>query len=243
MKLTQECGLEDVRYMGSRYTWTNFQISGRRIWSKIDRVLANGSWLDTFEGAEANFEFVGELDHTPALLYFSTRQPKRRGIFRYYKMWKMHPRFFQIIEENWKDDDRGTVMFQIIQKLKRVQKGLNELNRREFSNIRERMEEAKSELEKAQSSLDEQPLDHLLQGKEKKCQDKYSKKQEFYGAKKEIRIPLCIILSSKSEGDLIRYYPSWILKGEESLRRLRFTDCLLSFMKNIWDFKKGIGER
>ena len=40
-RCVQACGFEDVKYSGCRYTWTNKQEGDDRIYSKIDRVLAN----------------------------------------------------------------------------------------------------------------------------------------------------------------------------------------------------------
>ena len=55
IQCTQQCGLEDIPYSGNRYTWCNKRLGRDRISSKIDRVLANGVWMDCFEKAEAVF--------------------------------------------------------------------------------------------------------------------------------------------------------------------------------------------
>lgn len=108
VQVVQECGLVDVAFTGNRFTWTNFQHGDRRIWSKIDRAMANDSWLEEFTDAEVVFQFVGGLDHTPIMLYLNRKMTKRRGVFRYFKMWKLHPEFFRIVENAWKVENRGT---------------------------------------------------------------------------------------------------------------------------------------
>ncbi|XP_060968611.1 uncharacterized protein LOC133036135 [Cannabis sativa] len=49
------CQLEDIKFRGSYFTWSNKRQGNERIWSKIDRVLANKKWMDLYPNAEAVF--------------------------------------------------------------------------------------------------------------------------------------------------------------------------------------------
>ena len=91
VKLVEECGLEDVKYSGNFFTWTNKQNGSARIYSKIDRVMANVAWFEYFERAEVVFMNEHCLDHTPAILSLQEATKGRRNVFRYFKMWKSHP--------------------------------------------------------------------------------------------------------------------------------------------------------
>uniref|UniRef100_A0A803NRV3 Reverse transcriptase domain-containing protein n=1 Tax=Cannabis sativa TaxID=3483 RepID=A0A803NRV3_CANSA len=46
------CFLEDAKCCGNFYTWSNKQQGDDRIFSKIDRAMANLSWMDMFPNAE-----------------------------------------------------------------------------------------------------------------------------------------------------------------------------------------------
>ncbi|XP_030494903.1 uncharacterized protein LOC115710693 [Cannabis sativa] len=46
------CKLEDVKYTRNFFTWSNNQHGEDRIYSKIDRVLANQPWMELFPAAE-----------------------------------------------------------------------------------------------------------------------------------------------------------------------------------------------
>ncbi|XP_056695492.1 uncharacterized protein [Spinacia oleracea] len=59
------CGLEDVKSVGHFYTRNNKQEGIARVFSKIDRVMANDLWMQTFPSAEAGFLSEGLFDHCP----------------------------------------------------------------------------------------------------------------------------------------------------------------------------------
>ncbi|XP_056697592.1 uncharacterized protein [Spinacia oleracea] len=62
------CKLTEVKTMGRHFTWTNKQEGVDRVFSRIDRVLANEAWGDLFDGAEATFLPEGTFDHCPMIL-------------------------------------------------------------------------------------------------------------------------------------------------------------------------------
>ncbi|XP_062080364.1 uncharacterized protein LOC133785126 [Humulus lupulus] len=45
--------VEELKIMGSYYTWSNNQEGGNRIYSKLDRVFSNEDWLDSFPNVTA----------------------------------------------------------------------------------------------------------------------------------------------------------------------------------------------
>lgn len=77
------CGLEDVNYGGCRYTWSNKQDGDDRIYSKIDRVLANKAWLSMFANAEVNFMNEGLFDYSPEVLRIQPDVYWGKKLFRY----------------------------------------------------------------------------------------------------------------------------------------------------------------
>uniref|UniRef100_A0A803QNJ8 Reverse transcriptase domain-containing protein n=1 Tax=Cannabis sativa TaxID=3483 RepID=A0A803QNJ8_CANSA len=62
------CKLEDVKASGNFFTWSNKQPGADRIYSKIDRVMANQAWINKYECAEAVFLNEGLFDHSPSIL-------------------------------------------------------------------------------------------------------------------------------------------------------------------------------
>ncbi|XP_074301316.1 uncharacterized protein LOC141632694 [Silene latifolia] len=63
-----DCHLDDISSSGCDMTWTNKHDPDSRVWSKLDRVLVNPSWISSFPGSHAVFHEAGVSDHSPVLL-------------------------------------------------------------------------------------------------------------------------------------------------------------------------------
>lgn len=62
-----QAGLDDLRYVGHRYTWSTSSGSMRKQ-RKIDRALVNMHWSRDFSFSEATFLAPGVSDHTPIII-------------------------------------------------------------------------------------------------------------------------------------------------------------------------------
>lgn len=158
----QDCcldlGLEDLRYMGAKYTWTN-----GHYWSKIDRALCNQPWL--IEGLHATAHFLPPgcvSDHSPCVvsLFEVAKSPKKN--FMFFNMWADHMQFKEIVKQGWAGMQYGTKQYIMCRKLKLLKKPLKDLNRQEFSHIAERARRAREELKKQQMLLQGSPQDVRL---------------------------------------------------------------------------------
>ncbi|RAL43030.1 hypothetical protein DM860_009812 [Cuscuta australis] len=92
-----DCGLEEVPFCGSYYTWSNKQGQGSRIYSKLDRVLANTEWMIT-HGMKTLVLEEEISDHCPLLIPIEQFQ-KRSNDFKYCDMWTLDPRSYGVIKE------------------------------------------------------------------------------------------------------------------------------------------------
>ncbi|KAH6832645.1 hypothetical protein C2S53_006432 [Perilla frutescens var. hirtella] len=78
--------------------------------------------------------------------------------FKFHNMWIRHPKFLQLVEEEWIDRIYGNDHFRFAKKLKELQKHLKQLNKDEFDDISYKAEDSKRELEEVQMQLDVEPL-------------------------------------------------------------------------------------
>lgn len=64
----QQLDLYDVKSSGPTFTWNNMRSGDQNILARLDRFVANSSWLTTFPDASfVNLDYYGS-DHRPILL-------------------------------------------------------------------------------------------------------------------------------------------------------------------------------
>ncbi|XP_062115678.1 uncharacterized protein LOC133829870 [Humulus lupulus] len=170
----EKCNLEDVKSTGSFFTWTNKQQGDDRIYSKIDRVLANQRWLDHYTVAEVIFLNEGIFDHYPAMLSIYPAVGNGKKPFRYFKMWASAPDFFEQVQHDWQGVVFGTPMYRVVRKLKRLKTLLKELNRKGFNELQSAHIKAVQDLKECQDHLKGDLLNERMIVKESQARKNYS---------------------------------------------------------------------
>ncbi|KAK9665366.1 hypothetical protein RND81_14G107800 [Saponaria officinalis] len=103
------CGLEDMQSTGCDYSWTNKQ-EGSRVWSKLDRVLVNSTWLAQFPSSSAKVMPSGISDHSPILVtLFEDVRPRKR--FSFLNCWVQDPSYNAWVRHAWETPVTGSPMF------------------------------------------------------------------------------------------------------------------------------------
>ncbi|GAB2303797.1 hypothetical protein Dimus_037775, partial [Dionaea muscipula] len=78
----------------------------------------------------------------------------RRGCsVRFLNCWTLHSDFHQLVDRDWNSQIREGNMDKVLDCLKRVRIGLRQLHRASFSNLTERIQEARLSLDKSQADL------------------------------------------------------------------------------------------
>ena len=84
----QAAGIQDISWKSYRYTWINKQDCEQCIFSRIDRIMANGQWLAELPNSEVFFHPDDTSDHYPRVLRFFEMQEQGRKTFRFFfDMW------------------------------------------------------------------------------------------------------------------------------------------------------------
>uniref|UniRef100_A0A803PTY7 Reverse transcriptase domain-containing protein n=1 Tax=Cannabis sativa TaxID=3483 RepID=A0A803PTY7_CANSA len=161
-----------IRATGCYYTWSNKQQRHNRIYSKIDRVLANQEWIDCYPNAEAIFVNEGAFDHSPSMLSLYPNWRSGKKPFKYFRMWSSHPMYSTKVKEEWNKETRGTKMYQLICKLKALKPVFKEINKEGFSDIQAAYSQAKNELDLLHDQLQLDPLNSTLHTAELEARDK-----------------------------------------------------------------------
>ncbi|XP_026399197.1 uncharacterized protein LOC113295052 [Papaver somniferum] len=154
-----KCELLQAPRTGLQYTWSNCQHGSKRILCTLDRVVFNQKWLQFYGdwGYKVGMRVVS--DHAP-LLGGCASIPKPNNVPRnFQKMWLSHPNFLQVVDDCWAEPIVGDPAFQFLQKLKVLNKVLNEWNWNVFGNVQTKIKEAEIKVKEATQFSDDNPFD------------------------------------------------------------------------------------
>ncbi|XP_074305237.1 uncharacterized protein LOC141640287 [Silene latifolia] len=169
----QYCGLTDIKAQGAFYTWNNKHEPQTRAFSRIDRFLINSEWMDLYPNAYAHFLPEGLFDHNPCVCFRRQVRIRPKGQFRYYNMWSLDDGFQTVVQQAWSRPVRGTLMYQLVHKLRNLKYNLRELNRCNFSYIDKAMGVSKALLDSLKIQLQSNPTDESISVAEKNAANYY----------------------------------------------------------------------
>lgn len=101
--------------------------------------------------------------------------------FRFYNYWGSHDQFQATVEEAWKEEIEGCrIMFQVVQKMKRLKLGLKGLDSRSQDQIQAEAARAKKVLLDIQTQMHNHPMNKDLVHQEKEAANNYYKAWKAY---------------------------------------------------------------
>lgn len=97
------CGLQDVGFVGPKFTWLYQREDGVQIWERLDRALATTKWLNLFPLAKLYHLTSLASDHSPLSLHLERRPRKRKlgKVFRFESMQLQDSRCEEVVHEAW----------------------------------------------------------------------------------------------------------------------------------------------
>ncbi|CAN1773423.1 hypothetical protein LINPERHAP1_LOCUS12492 [Linum perenne] len=102
-----ESGLLDVHMHGYKFTWSIHKGKPNQVEEKLDRALANSSWMCEYPDARLENHTATVSDHSPIIMHtkFEVRNWPARS-FQFENKWLKEPNFRQIME-GWWDEAAG----------------------------------------------------------------------------------------------------------------------------------------
>lgn len=97
-----ECGLTDLGFNGSEFTWERFRGTTAWIQERLDRCMANQEWRGMFPLAEVKVLEVSTSDHLPLFLDLNRKiyVPKMKR-FKFENIWIREDQCLKVIQESW----------------------------------------------------------------------------------------------------------------------------------------------
>ncbi|KAL9230903.1 hypothetical protein vseg_006194 [Gypsophila vaccaria] len=173
----EDCGVIDIKSVGSVFTWNNKQAPENRIYSKIDKFMVNKAWNDVMPEAFAHFLPEWTFDHTPCIVS-QANSVQRRSTFKYFNMWGASDNFIPLIKQHWNRSLTGTHMYTLARNLKLLKPVLRELNRDRFCDIEVTIEALKHKVELLQEELGQDPTNQILLEEEYRSLQELKEKTE-----------------------------------------------------------------
>ncbi|XP_010681227.2 uncharacterized protein LOC104896208 [Beta vulgaris subsp. vulgaris] len=109
----RECRVQDNPTTGPYYTWSNKQEGENRVFSKIDRVLANSKWFDSFRNAYAMFLPEGISYHCARVVKLDNTMVEKAKSFKFCNMWALDESFLSILQAGCQENVEGVPMYKV----------------------------------------------------------------------------------------------------------------------------------
>ncbi|KAL9242142.1 hypothetical protein vseg_016172 [Gypsophila vaccaria] len=174
MDCLRGCGMKEMKATGSYYTWSNKHEAEARVYSKIDWVVQNDDGMLAFPDAVAHFLPEAVFDHCPCIMSLWETGGHRPRAFKYFDMWSLAAEFPLTVAQSWNKLVTGTLMYQLVSKLKYLKGPLKRLNSQRFSNVELEASQAKTQLTTIQELSQKNPANLNLLEEEKEAAQYYS---------------------------------------------------------------------
>ncbi|GJS75176.1 hypothetical protein Tco_0725057 [Tanacetum coccineum] len=155
----------DVNCTDLQYTWNQNPKVGNGLLKKLDRIMGNIKFVDSFLGAYAVFQPYRISDHSSAVLKIPNLTVAKPKPFKFYNFLAHKGKFLDLVSMHWLSHLNGHYMFQVVRKLKRLKKPLRKLLTNQ-GNIHDRVNCLRHELDEVQKALDLNPMDTILRDEE-----------------------------------------------------------------------------
>ncbi|XP_071695286.1 uncharacterized protein [Rutidosis leptorrhynchoides] len=147
--------MADVNHSGFCYTWNQRPNSSSGILKKIDRVMVNDIFINSFTNAYVIFQPYRISDHCPAVLRIPIEMEKKVRPFKFSNYIATRDDFKDKVRQRWSVDVPGHHIYRVVKRLHMLKKSMRKLmwnNGNVHENVLTR-----EVLNVAQKDLDDQP--------------------------------------------------------------------------------------
>lgn len=160
--------LHDIKFVGQVFTWDN-----SHTYCKLDRVLGNGLWENTFPGTIVDFLPKSISDHAIAVVKVFKPKVLHAANFHFKNFWVEDPDFYTVVERCLNKPVQGCAMFRLVSFLKHLKMDLKKRNGDKYMNLDGQVLAAKQELDQAHLAVQSQPACLVAKADAKKALDHY----------------------------------------------------------------------
>ncbi|XP_060183464.1 uncharacterized protein LOC132613460 [Lycium barbarum] len=134
------CGMYDLGFKGSKFTWWNGQSGSDCIFKRLDICLGNQFLQTVYPNIDIQYLVRSGSDHAPMLISYAGNSEPIRKPFKFLNFWVKHHTFLDIVRENWDADFMANPFSLFHFKLKKVKAALVIWSKNTFGNIFQQIE-------------------------------------------------------------------------------------------------------
>jgi hypothetical protein len=150
----EDCGLSDLGFLGSKFTWSNGHHDDTFMKERLDRVVANQAWCGIFQNREVRIIPSITSDHNPLLLHTFEDYESHTRFYKNFKFeakWLVDEECLGVIKEAWSIEGMpelgGAGIFPAPQRLANCQNLLTRWSSRKFRDAEKALKEKTKQLE------------------------------------------------------------------------------------------------
>jgi len=144
------CGFQDLGFIGLPYTWDNRQEGANNIKVRLDRGLANDSFLNLYREVKVWHVQTATLDHCALAvecLERSHHQRRRKRNFRYKNMWQRDPSYMLTVRNIWRSQAGGGDLALLQTRLRGMQQAPSRWDSEVFGSVKKTLATLRRDLE------------------------------------------------------------------------------------------------
>ncbi|GKB78613.1 hypothetical protein Tco_0945508 [Tanacetum coccineum] len=146
----------DVNAIGLHFTWNQKPKGSNGVLKKIDWIMCNIPFNDSFPGSFAIFQPYCISDHSPCVLRIPKVCKPKSKPFKFYNFLVYKEGFHSVVDIGWKMNVNRYAMYRVFKRLKGLKSPLRKLLN-DQGNLHDRVNRLRVELDKAKKAIDRNP--------------------------------------------------------------------------------------
>ncbi|PWA59001.1 RNA-directed DNA polymerase, eukaryota, Reverse transcriptase zinc-binding domain protein [Artemisia annua] len=151
----------DVNSTGLHFTWNQKPKGSNRTLKKIDRIMSNLQFCDTYPGSFAIFLPYRISDHSPCVLRIPHVAMLKPKPFKFSNFLVHKEGFMDTANLGWNMNVNGCAMYRVLKRLKGLKSPFRKLLHNQ-GNLHERVDRLRKELDEVQKAIDKDPFNSAL---------------------------------------------------------------------------------
>jgi hypothetical protein len=151
-KALEACDLDDLGFIGPKFTWYNHRMDGSFTKERLDRAVADSAWCSRFQSVTVHVLASCTSDHHPLHVSFQTEQYSFKRGFKFEAGWVKDEEYQALVRAAWEVNSAILSPIEDVQsRLTSCQKTLSLWSQSKFGRAANILQKKKEELLSLQS--------------------------------------------------------------------------------------------